>query len=149
MPTYLDTSALLRMVENRGDLAKVDAALRGEPLTASLAELECWAAINKKWHDGEITAPQRDELLAVATTLLEAVNLMTTDDEVLTEAFAMTRLHPLRTLDGLHLASAEVANRVLLRRGHAVRFCTADRRQADAAARHFGADQVDFVPPWR
>jgi predicted nucleic acid-binding protein len=149
VPTYLDTSALLRMVENRGDLAKVDAALRGEPLTASLAELECWAAINKKWHDGEITAPQRDELLAVATTLLEAVNLMTTDDEVLTEAFAMTRLHPLRTLDGLHLASAEVANRVLLRRGNAVRFCTADRRQADAAARHFGADQVDFVPPWR
>jgi hypothetical protein len=34
-------------------------------------------------------------------------------------------------------------------RGHPVRFCTADRRQADAAERQFGAEQVDVVPPWR
>jgi hypothetical protein len=84
VPTYLDTSALLRVVENRGDISKADAVLRGEPLSSSLAELECWASIHKKWHDGELTAPQRDELLAAARALLECVNLMSVDEDVFT-----------------------------------------------------------------
>ena len=149
MPTYLDTSALLRVVENRGDITKVEEGLRGEPLSSTLAELECWAAVHKKWHDGEVTAGQRDELLAAARYLLESVNLMSLDAVIFGEAFAMTRLHPLRTLDGLHLGSAAVAQRELLPRGLTLRFCTADRRQAEAAERHFGAEQVDVVPPWR
>src|SRR5260221_406331 len=86
---------------------------------------------------------------AAPRSLLECVNLMSLDAVIFGEAFAMTRLHPLRTLDGLHLGSAAVAQRELLPRGLTLRFCTADRRQAEAAERHFGAEQVDVVPPWR
>jgi predicted nucleic acid-binding protein len=149
VPTYLDTSALLRIVEKRGDYAVVDAALRNEPISSTLAELECWASVHKKWLDGEIDAALRDGYLEAATSLLSSVQLLAMDEEVLADAFTLTQIHPLRTLDGLHLATAAVARRVAQRRGVQVRFCTGDRRQAQAAERHFGAEQVDLVPSWR
>ena len=149
MPTYLDTSALLRVVEKRGEYSIVDAALRDEPITSSLAELECWASLHKKWLDGEIDATERDVRLEAAKTTLSSMVLLAVDEEVFADAFTLTQTHPLRTLDSLHLATAAVARRHAAPRGVRVRFCTADRRQAEAAERHFGADQVDVVPPWR
>jgi predicted nucleic acid-binding protein len=149
LPTYVDTSALLRVVENRGDTSKVEAALGAEPITSSLAELECWTSLHKKWHDGELDSAQRDLLLDAAKRLLETVDLLSLDEEVVNEALTLTRLYPLRTLDGLHLATAAVAGRLVAPRGYTLRFCTADQRQAAAAERHLGAEQVDLVPPWR
>lgn len=149
MPTYIDTSALLRAVEQRGDRTKVDAAFRDDPISASLTELECWTSLHKKFLDGEIDATRRDAQLRTATALLGGIALVGLDEDVMAEAFNLTRLHPLRTLDGLHLAAASVSRRALIQRGYALRFCTADRRQAQAAEQHFGADQVDLVPPWR
>ncbi|MBJ7609372.1 MAG: type II toxin-antitoxin system VapC family toxin [Candidatus Dormibacteraeota bacterium] len=149
MATYVDTSAVLRLVERRGDVSPVESAMAAQPLCSSLGELECWSAIHKKWHDAEVTLVQRDQLLSSVQELLDAVNIMALDDDVLEEARTLCRRYPLRTLDGIHLATASRADSRLAGRSVTLRFCTADRRQAEAARQHFGQDRVDFVPSWR
>jgi predicted nucleic acid-binding protein len=149
VPTYVDTSALLRLIEDRGDVAAVRAAMADTPLTSTLVDVECWASIHKKWHDREITATQRDALLVAVGAVLLAVNLLALNEDVLTETRVLTQRYPLRTLDGIHLATAVRAQGPLTRAAGGLRFCTADRRQADAARECLGSAQVDFVPPWR
>ena len=148
MPSYLDTSALLRLVERRGDVSLVEVAMADEPLSSALADLECWSAIHKKWHDKEISEGQRDGLIDRARTLVLAVNLLALDDDVVTETRALTQRYALRTLDGIHLATAVRAWEKLTWTG-GLRFCTADRRQAEAARQRLGEGQVDLVPSWR
>ena len=145
----MDTSALLRLVELRGDTSLVQAAMADEPLSSVLADLECWSSIHKKWHDAEITEQQRDGLIGRSRTLLLAVNLLALGDEVFTETRALAQRYALRTLDGIHLATAVRAGERLMPVRGGLRFCTADRRQAEAARHRLGPRQVDLVPPWR
>lgn len=149
MPTYIDTSALIRLVESRGDRALIDRAMQDAPLSSTLVHLECWSALHKQCHDGAITVERRDERLRRADELLGTVDLIPVDEDVFDQARDLTRRHPLRTLDGLHLATAVIAANLLGPRGVPVRFCTADRRQAEAAERELGTTSVDLVPPWR
>jgi predicted nucleic acid-binding protein len=150
LPTYIDSSALLRLVEQRGDCALVEAAMRDSPITSELADLECWTSVHKRWHDGEITLAMRDELLhAVQNEALAPTVLLRMDSDALNEARAVAGRFPIRTLDAIHVGSAAVADRRLRPLGLHVRFCTADARQADAARGLFGTSEVDLVPPWR
>lgn len=149
VPTYVDTSALLRLVEWRGDRSMIDRAMQDAPLSSTLAQLECWSALHRQCHDGEITVERRNERLQRAEQLLRLIDLVPIDEGVVERARDLTRRHPLRTLDGLHLATAVVSGRLLELRGHHVRFCTADRRQAQAAEQELGTARVDLVPPWR
>jgi predicted nucleic acid-binding protein len=150
VPTYVDTSALLRLVERRGDYSLVEAAMRDSPTTSELADLECWASIHKRWHDGELNLAQRDELLqAVRREALAPVILLRIDSDTLNDARSVAARFPIRSLDAIHLATALVADRKLKPLRLQVRFCTADARQADAARGLFGASEVDLVPGWR
>lgn len=149
MPSYLDTSAVLRLVEDQGDLSLVRAAMADEPLSSSIADLECWASIHKRWHDRAISEAQRDELLGRAGAVLSAVNLLSLGEDVLTETRGLARRYALRTLDGIHLATAVIALEHLMSVPGGLRFCTADRRQAAAARHRLGPGQVDYVPGWR
>lgn len=149
MATYIDTSALLRVVERHGDIATVEAALGDQPFTSSLAEIECWASLHRKWLDGELTQDGLDDRLVSAGRALDVLSIVPLDDPVLSNARVVSRRHPLRTLDALHLATAVTAVPLVERRGMTLRFCTADRRQAQAAERELGAANVHLVPPWR
>lgn len=147
MPTYLDTSAVLRLVEQVGDWSLVEAGLREEPMSSELAELECWASVHKKWQDGEITRHQRDRLLGrVADHVLAATDLLALDAEVLAEAASVAGRFPVRTLDAIHVATAMLVDRRIRAHGLSLRFCTADRRQAAAAQGLLGPSAVDVVP---
>ena len=97
----------------------------------------------------EIGEQQRDALIARARTVLLAVNLLALTDDVLTETRALAQRHALRTLDAIHLATAIRAGERLMWAPGGLRFCTADRRQADAARNRLGEARVDLVPPWR
>jgi predicted nucleic acid-binding protein len=146
---YVDTSALLRVVERRGDRALVEAALQDAPMTSVVAEVECWSSIHKRWHDGDLTLEQRDGLLRSSTDdALGLCTLLHLDADVLAEARAVATRFPLRTLDAIHLATAVLAGR-RLRSSRGLRFCTADGRQAAAARGLFGAAAVDLLPPSR
>lgn len=149
MATYVDTSAVLRLVERRGDVSRVEAAMSAQPCGSALGGFECWSAIHKRWHDGALTVRQRDRLLQVAQRTLDAVDTLVLSDDVLAETRVLARRYPLRTLDAIHLATAAQADRRLARASVSLRFCTADRRQAEFARLHFGAERVDLVPPWR
>jgi predicted nucleic acid-binding protein len=96
-----------------------------------------------------LSEEDRDQLIDLAeSTAFEAMQLLGLDEVVLGESMSMAERFPLRALDSLHLASAALAERRLARRGHILRFCTADREQADAAAVLFGPERVDLLPPW-
>jgi predicted nucleic acid-binding protein len=148
VPTYVDTSALLRLVERRGDLSLVEAAMRDGPATSELADLECWAAIHKRWHDGAIALAARDRLLlAVRDRALAASILLRLDPDAIAEARGVASRFPLRSIDAIHVGTALVADRRLRPLGLSLRFCTADTRQATAARGLLGSPVVDLVPP--
>jgi predicted nucleic acid-binding protein len=150
LPTYIDTSALLRLVEGRGDCSLIESAMRDSPTTSELADLECWTAIHKKWHDGQITLAKRDELLRAAhEEALAPSILLRVDSDTVSEARGMASRFPIRTLDALHLATAVIADRRLRPAGLSLRFCTADAQQAAAARGLFGTSEVDLVPASR
>jgi predicted nucleic acid-binding protein len=148
--TYLDTSAVMRLVAREGDLTAVELTLQTAPVSSVLIAVELRAAICKRWHDGILTAEERDQLLAlVEMSILPALTLLPLNDSVLSEANGVVAAHPVRTLDALHIATAIIAERRTRRHGATLQVCTADRRQADAAAAIFGGQHVIFVPPWR
>lgn len=145
--TYLDSSALLRLVMGQGDVSIVETALAANPTSSSLTSLEIEAAIYKKWHDRQMTEVERDVLLAVAEQrILETLVLLELDAETLSEAHGVTKAHPLRTLDAIHVAAAIRAGRYARRHSARLDFVSADRRQAEAARQIFGNDAVIFVP---
>lgn len=148
--TYVDTSALFRLVAQEGDIRPVERALASGPITSALAPLELHTGLFKRWHDKELSDVRRDVLLRTVEEVIDpVVTILPLDVAVLTEARATVELYPLRALDGIHLASALIAYRHAQRHGSEFQFCTADRRQAEAARSAFGPSRVMLVPPWR
>lgn len=148
--TYLDSSALARLILGEGDLSAVRRALHDGPISSELMVVETRAAMWKRWHDGNIDDTERDELLSIADSLLfSAISMLSLNGKVMAEASAIVARFPVRTLDALHLATAALAFRQARRHGSVLRFCTADRRQSAAAMELFGGEHVLLVPPWR
>lgn len=146
--TYVDTSAVLRLVYGHGDRALAEEALRTHPTSSILARVEARVSTLRRWHAGEISRPRCERMLGLADShAFDSMELLALDEGVLAEATGLAERFPLRTLDGLHLASAVLADRRLARRGHVLRFCTADLQQADAAVTLFGDDRVDLLSP--
>lgn len=145
---YLDTSALVRLVFGEGDVALVKLAIQSHPISSVLTRVEAYSSIARRCHGGSITEEERDILFNVAETgILSALTLLALDDDILTQARRIVVDHPVRTLDALHLATVKVAERHTRRHGRSLRFCTADRRQADAARTLLGESRVVFIPP--
>lgn len=114
MPTYIDTSALLRLVDRRGDYSLVEAGLKDGPISSDLTELECWVSIHKRWHDGQVSLGDRDGLLeVVAQEALRPTALLRIDGDVLAEARSVAIRFPLRSADAIHVATAVLADRRL------------------------------------
>jgi predicted nucleic acid-binding protein len=147
---YVDTSALLRLVYRHGDCSLVDHALQEQPTSSVLTRIEARVSILRRWHNAELSRHDSEQLIeAVESTAFDAMRLVALDDAVLAGSITAAERFPLRTLDSLHIASAVLAERRLARRGHQLRFCTADEKQADAAVALFGPQNVDLLPPWR
>ena len=145
--TYLDSSALLRLCLTEGDVSMVEAALETVPISSALALVEVPTAISARFHRQATTERQRDELLHLGREILALVNTLQVSSDVLNEAVRVGSEHLVRALDALHLGSAALAARQQARWGNQLRFCTADRRQADVASSLFGPENVDFVVP--
>ena len=148
--TYLDSSALARLIFGEGDLSTVRRALQEGPISSELTIVEIRAAIWKRWHDKNVDETERDECVSVADSLLfPTISMLSLTSKVVAEASTVVTRFPIRTLDALHLATAAIASRQARRHGRVLRFCTADGRQSAAAVDLFGSDHVLIVPPWR
>jgi predicted nucleic acid-binding protein len=146
--TYVDTSALARLIFGEGDLTTVRRALQEGPVSSELTVVETRAALWKRRHDNDVDESERDELLSVADSLLfSAISMLSLNSKVMAEASTIVARFPVRTLDALHLATAAIAFRQARRHGRVMRFCTADRRQSRAAEELFGSERVLLVPP--
>lgn len=145
--TYLDSSALVRLCVGEGELGDVEQAMKGLPVTSVLAAVEMPIAIEARFHRGLITADERDELLEAADDILTSVGKVGLSATARREAVAVARGTLLRALDAIHVGTAVVVNRHQQRRGNALRFCTGDLRQGEAAAACLGRDRVTVLPP--
>ena len=117
--TYLDSSALARIVNRERESGALARRLRGARLvTSALARVEVARAARR------LTTPPRRPLDEV----LRTVTVVSIDDDVL---LAAAELEPaqLRTLDAIHLATALRVEQEL------DGFITYDRRLGDAAVR--------------
>lgn len=145
--TYLDSSALVRLCVGEGDLHDVEEAMAGLPVTSVLAAVEVPIAIDARFHRGQLSAEERDELHDIAEEILASIGKIGLSAAARREAVAAARGRLLRALDALHVGTAVVINRHQQRRGNMLRFCTADIRQGQAAAACFGGDRVIVLPP--
>ena len=145
--TYLDSSALVRLCVGEGELSHVEQAMSGLPITSVLAAIEIPIAIEARFHRGQITAGERDELLEIAGEVLTSVGKVGLSAAARREAVAAARGNLLRALDAIHVGTAVVVNRHQQRRGNTLLFCTGDLRQGEAAAACLGRDRVTVLPP--
>lgn len=147
--TVIDSSAILRLCFQEGDLSQIDMVMRDSPAISVLGAIEVPCAIAARFHRGQVNGSDRDRLLQVADEVLSVMLQLALTEDVKEEAVRIGKGFLVRTLDAVHIATAVVLAKQEQSSGGAVRFCTADIRQADVAIALFGKSQVDFVPPWR
>jgi len=129
---YCDTCILVKLLTSEPDSAKFDEALRGQPLsTSELAYPEVCSALLAKERAGSILPQERERAWKVFTDWIadEFLLIRPLNSATLRKAGAQLRFcHPdvaLRTLDAIHLASADLAQDLPL--------CTTDVRLRQAA----------------
>ena len=129
---YFDASALVkRYVESETGAAAVAALWPTcECHSTTFAAVEVRAALARRRRDGTLAASAEATLVAAAQLDQAEMELVPPATPVLEEALRLVAVHPLRTLDALHLASALI----VARRGPAeFVLVTADQRLAAAA----------------
>ncbi len=112
---YLDSAIIVKLLVREGDSAWFDRAVDGHRLwTSELALAEVRSAIHMKERGGLISATERKSALARFDTLVdsEVLDLLPLNLNVVQRAVGLlTICHPeigLRSLDALHLASAQL-----------------------------------------
>ncbi|MBM3238987.1 type II toxin-antitoxin system VapC family toxin [Candidatus Poribacteria bacterium] len=103
---------------------------------SNLAEVEVSSAFCRRCREGYITTSERDGLIA---TLHHDCNveyyLLNVTNTILNRAIDLLKNYPLRGYDAVQLATALVANQILVSNGlPALTFACADNRLCDAAA---------------
>ena len=138
---YFDTSALVkRYVDEPGSL-EVRRLLRARRVMSSvLLRVEVLAALRRRREEAALSARAFARLLRRVEADDASWQLVPVSDEIVAAARSRVLQQSVRTLDAIHLASAEALHREGLR----IPFVTADARQADAGR----AIGLDVVPVW-
>ena len=97
--------------------------------TSRLSYIECGAAVARARRDGRVESKPFAEMLLMLDETWQGVTVVEVDDDIAHAAVAITRDHPVRASDAIHLASAlAVAPTV-----GAITFACFDRRLWEAA----------------
>ncbi|HJW68263.1 MAG TPA: type II toxin-antitoxin system VapC family toxin [Candidatus Binatia bacterium] len=140
-PAYFDTSALVkRYVVEEGSLHVRRLLRRYGVISSAVFHVEIGSALRRRKTEGRLSAAALKRVLDRIRSDAASWSLVAVADEVLALARDRVLQHPLRSLDAIHLASAES----IRREGVVLPFVTADARQA-AAARAVGLDVIDAV----
>lgn len=132
MIAYLDASVVLRVVLRAPEPLREWASLEGG-VSSELLRIECYRAVNRLWHTGELDDEEVTLKRRAVATLLDRLQLIELSRGVLNLATEPLPTH-VNTLDAIHLATA-----ILHRRSPGVSeehfvFATHDRGLARAAA---------------
>jgi predicted nucleic acid-binding protein len=138
--TYLDTSALAKRYLPEVGSAWVAHLCQQEPVAISLVAIpELASALARRVREGALTTQQRNTLFQAFGRDARAFTVVEPNQAIAQHAATLLLTAPLpvrlRTLDALHVASAQLAFARARRRGVATgSFVTADRALLDAAS---------------
>ena len=130
---YFDTSALIkRYVDEEGRRGVLQLLRQHQCVTSQLLSVELRSALRRRVADGSLDARRVPEILKRFAADREFWALVEVTSEVLQAAERLVAAHPLRTLDAIHVASAELfADRLA---SSELTFVSADARQTAVAA---------------
>lgn len=130
---YFDTSALIkRYVDEDGRREVLQLLRQHQCVTSQLVPVELRSALRRRVADGSIDARRVPQILKRFAADREFWALIEVTSDVLQAAEKLVAAHPLRTLDAIHVASAELfADRLA---ASELTFVSADARQTAIAA---------------
>ena len=141
---YVDTSALVKRYVNEPGRREVLQLLRRHDIvTSAILQVEVRSALRRRASEGTLDPARVAEILRRVASDRAYWTLVEVGSEVLAAAEALVATHPLRTLDVIHVASAQVFKNHLATT--AFIFASADGRQSATAAalgmtvRHIGS----------
>ncbi len=140
---YLDTSWLVKLYVDEGDAQAVRGLVDEEPFVfaSDLAYVEMHAAVARRTREAAMDRSTANEALAGFRREWPELARVAVSRDILARAADLVALHPLRSLDAVHLASA-----LLVATGapEPLRFGSADERLL-AAARAEGLTALEMA----
>jgi predicted nucleic acid-binding protein len=133
MWAYFDTSALVkRYIDESGRREVLQLLRRHECVASAVLPVELRSALRRRVTEGALEAARLPEILKRVSADRAYWTLVEVGPEVLAAAEKLVAVHPLRTLDAIHVGSAQMfaagASEADLM------FVSADKRQTEAAA---------------
>jgi uncharacterized protein len=130
--TYFDTSALAkRYVDEPGRREVLQLLRRNECVTSAVLPLELRSGLRRRVAEGSIDAARLPAILKHVAADRPYWTLVEVGTDVLADAETLVAAHPIRTLDAIHIASAQLfAVRVSM---PGLTFVSADKRQTETA----------------
>lgn len=133
MWAYFDTSALVkRYIEEAGRRDVLRLLRRHEVITSAILPVELRSALRRRVSEGALDGERVTQTLRRVATDREYWTLIEVARDVLTAAEALVATHPVRALDALHIASAQIFKQRLSIPD--LLFVSADQRQTNAAS---------------
>ena len=133
MWAYFDTSALVkRYLEEAGRRDVLRLLRRHEVVTSAILPVELRSALRRRVSEGALDGERVTQILRRVATDREYWTLIEVARDVLTAAEALVATHPVRALDALHIASAQIFKQRLSIPD--LLFVSADQRQTNAAS---------------
>ena len=133
MWAYFDTSALVkRYIDEPGRREVQQLVRRHDCVTSAILSVELRSALRRRVAERTLDSSRVSEILKRVAADRAYWTVVEVGTEVLSGAEALVSVHPLRTLDAIHVASAQLfANRLSI---SDLMFVSADKRQIDAAS---------------
>jgi predicted nucleic acid-binding protein len=129
---YFDTSALVkRYVQEPGRREVLKLLRKHDFVTSALLPVELRSAFRRRVMDGTLSAAKLPLILRRAAADRAYWTLVEVGTTVLSAAETLVATHPIRTLDAIHVASAQLFAARLP--SAALVFVSADQRQTEAA----------------
>lgn len=133
MWAYFDTSALVkRYVDEAGRREVLQLLRRRECVTSAVLPVELRSGLRRRVADGSLDAARLPLILRRIAADRPYWTLIEIEAEVLAVAETLVATHPVRTLDAIHVASAQLFAARFSMPG--LMFVSADRRQTETAA---------------
>ena len=132
MWTYFDTSALVkRYVDEPGRREVLRLLRQNECVTSAVLPVELRSGLRRRVAEGSIDAARLPAILKHVAADRPYWTLVEVGTDVLAGAETLVAAHPIRTLDAIHVASAQLfAARVSM---PGLTFVSADKRQTETA----------------
>jgi uncharacterized protein len=140
---YFDTSALVkRYVQEPGRREVLQLLRRYDVVTSAILPIELRSAVRRRVSEGSLDASRVPEILKRIAADRGYWTMVAVGHDIVTAAETLVADHPLRTLDAIHVASAQLfVSRMAMSE---LMFVTSDGRQTAVAAavgmfvRHIG-----------